>query len=299
MTRAFRRGPRWARLLLNTFRTARGIVGLCLSLLVMLVAVAGPFLAPFSPTAFSGIPFAPPSGRHLLGTDDLGRDVLSRVMSGGWVLLIMAVLATALAMVVGVAGGVMSGYLGGKTDALIMRSADVVLAFPQLVFALLVLSLLGPKPWLVVLTVGFTHFPGVARVIRGASLEVSESDYVRAAEAIGMPRRKVMLKELLPNLVSPLMVEIGLRFTYSVLFVAALAFLGFGQQPPAPNWGVMISENRIGEQSNPYGVIVPALLLVILSIGVNTLTDAFARVSLGLDGREPDQLLLSESDVGV
>jgi peptide/nickel transport system permease protein len=133
----------------------------------------------------------------------------------------------------------------------------------------------------------------VARVLRSATLDVSERDFVKAAELQGMRPAKVMRKEILPNLVSPLMVETGLRMTYSILIIAGLAFLGFGPQPPAANWGVMINENREGLALNPWAVVAPALLIALLTIGMNTFTDAFARVAIGVD-RRPEQAALIE-----
>jgi len=169
----------------------------------------------------------------------------------------------------------------------------VLLSFPQLVFALLLLSLLGPKLWLITLAVGISHAPQVARVLRSATLDVSERDFVKAAELQGMRPAKVMWKEIMPNLVSPLMVEAGLRLTYSIVIMAGLAFLGFGQPPPTANWGTMINENRDGLPLNPWAVAVPALLIALLTIGTNTFTDAFARVAIGVD-RRPEEAALVE-----
>ena len=178
-----------------------------------------------------------------------------------------------------------AAYLRGISDGIIMRAVDVILSFPQLVFALLLLSLLGPKLWLITIAVGVSHAPQVARVLRSATLDLSERDFVKAAELQGMRPAKVMRKEILPNLVSPLMVEAGLRLTYSIVIIAGLAFLGFGQPPPASNWGTMINENRVGLPLNPWAVVVPALLIAVLTIGTNTFTDAFARVAIGVDRR--------------
>jgi peptide/nickel transport system permease protein len=186
----------------------------------------------------------------------------------------MAAGATLFGLVVGTVAGIAAGYLRGFRDGLIMRAVDVLLAFPQMVFALLLLSVVGAKLWLVVLAVGLGHAPQVARVIRGATLDVSERDFVRAAELAGTPTWRVMTREMLPNLVSPLMVEAGLRLTFSIVVISGLAFLGFGQSPPAPNWGIMINENRIGLGSNPWAVVVPAALIALLTIGTNTFTDA-------------------------
>jgi peptide/nickel transport system permease protein len=277
----------------SAVRTPRGTIGLVLTLFVVLVAVIGPFVAPNPPVALLTVDFGKPSGQFWLGSDVLGRDVLSRVLDGGWTLLIMAVCATALGIVGGAAAGIAAAYLRGASDGIIMRTVDVILAFPQLVFALLLLSLLGPKLWLITLTVGVSHAPQVARVLRSATLDVSERDFVKAAELQGMRPAKVMRKEILPNLVSPLMVEAGLRMTYSILIIAGLAFLGFGPQPPAANWGVMINENREGLALNPWAVVAPALLIALLTIGMNTFTDAFARVAIGVD-RRPEQAALIE-----
>jgi peptide/nickel transport system permease protein len=250
---------------------------------VVAVAVVGPFVAPHSATASIVAPFADPSRQALLGGDVLGRDVLSRVLDGGWVLLAMAAAATALGVTLGTASGIAAGYLQGRSDGIIMRTVDVLLAFPQLVFALLLVSILGPTVWLTVLAVGLSHAPQVARVMRSATLDVSERDFVKASELLGVKRRRIMAEEILPNLVSPLMVEIGLRLTYSIVIIAGLSFLGFGQPPPAPNWGIMINENRQGLVLSPWGVVVPAILIALLTIGASTFTDAVARVTIGID----------------
>jgi peptide/nickel transport system permease protein len=275
-----------------TARSPRGKVGLILVCLVVAVAFLGPLFSPESPTALVGAPFSPPSGAHPLGTDTLGRDVLSRTLHGGWVLLLMAAAATALGVSAGAAAGISAGYLRGKADGLIMRSVDVILAFPQVVFALLLVSIVGPKLWLIVIAVGLSHAPQVARVLRAATLDIAERDFVKAIELTGVKPARVMRKEILPNLVSPITVEVGLRLTYSIVIIAGLAFLGFGQAPPAPSWGVMINENRIGISQNPWAVIAPAVLIALLTIGMNTLTDAIARVMIRVDRRADDAALI-------
>jgi peptide/nickel transport system permease protein len=273
-------------------RTRRGAVGISLAGAVVLIAVIGPFVTPDSSGALLTVTFAKPSGQFPLGSDFLGRDVLSRVLDGGWALLLMAALATAFGIVTGAAAGISAAYLRGRADGLIMRTVDVILAFPQLVFALLLVSVLGPRLWLIVLAVGLSHAPQVARVIRSATLDISERDYVKVAELQGMRPRKIMTSEILPNLVSPLTVETGLRLTYSIIIMAGLSFLGFGQQPPAPNWGLMINENRTGLPLNPWAVIVPVILIALLTIGTNTFTDAYARVAIGIDRRPEESALI-------
>ena len=290
------RRHQWLASVGSAARTPRGATGLGLAGFVVAVAVIGPFVAPDSPTALQTLPFAKPSGRFLLGADFLGRDVLSRVLAGGWLLLLMAAAATALGIVAGAAAGISAAYLRGRPDGLIMRTVNVILAFPQLVFALLLLSILGPKLWLIVLAVGLTHAPAVARVLRSATLDISERDFVKVAELQGMRPVTVMAKEILPSLSTPLMVEAGLRLTYSIIIMAGLAFLGFGQPPPSPSWGTMINENRAGLALNPWAVIIPALLIALLTIGTNLLTDAVGRAALGVDRRPEEAALLDELD---
>ena len=292
------RRHQWGSLLWSAARTSRGMIGLGLASFVVLVAVIGPFVAPNPPDALVTLAFGKPSGQFPLGGDFLGRDVLSRVLGGGWVLLLMAACATALGIAAGAAAGVSAAYLRGASDGIIMRAVDVILSFPQLVFALLLLSLLGPKLWLITVAVGVSHAPQVARVLRSATLDLSERDFVKAAELQGLRPAKVIWKEILPNLVSPLMVEGGLRLTYSIVIMAGLAFLGFGPPPPAANWGTMINENRDGLSVNPWAVIVPALLIALLTIGTNTFTDAFARVAIGVDRRPEEAVLIEDLGAG-
>ncbi len=288
------RRHQWLSVLGTALRTPRGAIGLALAAIVVLIAVFGPFLAPQSPDALVTLTFAKPSGHFLLGADFLGRDVLSRILDGGWQLLAMAVAATALGILIGAMAGMSAAYLQGPPDSIIMRAVDVILAFPQLVFALLLLSMIGPKWWLIVLAVGLSHAPAVARVLRAATLDIAERDYVKAVELQGMRPTKVMMREILPNLSSPLMVEAGLRLTYSIIIMAGLAFLGFGQPPPTPNWGTMINENQTGLSLNPWAVIAPALLIALLTIGTNTFTDAVARVAIGVDRRPEEAALLDD-----
>ena len=278
-----RRRRGWTAIVRQAASLPRGRFGLGVMGVVVAVAVIGPFVAPHSPTASIVAPFSGPSSQAPLGGDVLGRDVLSRVLDGGWVLLGMAVAATVLGVGLGTASGIAAGYLQGRPDGIIMRTVDILLAFPQLVFALLLVSILGPTIWLTILAVGLSHAPQVARVMRSATLDVSERDFVKATELLGVKRRRIMSEEILPNLVSPLMVEIGLRLTYSIVIIAGLSFLGFGQPPPSPNWGIMINENRQGLVLNPWAVVVPAILIALLTIGASTFTDAVARVSIGID----------------
>lgn len=290
--RALARGRRRSRrrrsgLIASALRTTRGRIGLALVLLVAAVAAFGPLLAPHSPTEFVGTSFQSPGGGHgLLGTDVLGRDVLSRVLDGGWVLLLAALSATVAGLALGTMTGMVAAYSPGFLDGLIMRTIDVFLSVPAIVFGLLLVSVVGPELWLVIVAVSLTHAPQVARVVRAATIEISERDFVHAAELTGVGRTRIMLKEILPNLVTPLMVESGLRLSYSIILIAGLSFLGFGIQPPSPDWGRMINENRLGLGINAMGVVVPSILIALLAVGANTFADAIARVAVGLDREE-------------
>ena len=243
----------------------------------------GPFVPGVpQPNAFVTAPYAPPgNGAGLLGGDALGRSVLSRVLHGGWQLLILAVLATALGVTIGAMAGVVAAYRQGKTEGVIMRVVDIVLAVPQLVLILLFVSIVGPKAWLVVLTVALVQAPQVTRVIYASAQDICERDFVKAVEVWGVPPRTVIRRQVFPSLVTTLAVEAGLRLSFSIVLISGLNFLGFGVQPPDPSWGVMVNENRLGMAANPWGVVAPAVILGILAIGTNGFADALARANFG------------------
>lgn len=263
----------------KALRSKSGLVGAILTLTCLGVAFIGPWVAPYSSLDFVSAPFGAPTGEYLLGADAMGRDALSRVLNGGQRILLLAAMAAVAGVVIGALIGVSAAYLRGIADEFIMRSADIVLAFPQIILALLVLSVLGTNLWIVAMIVAVIHAPQVARVARAAALRVIEEDYVSYAELIGTPKVKIIVREVLPNIAAPLLVELGLRFTFSVAIIAGLNFLGFGVQPPFADWGLMINENRIGLETNPWPVVVPVMLIAILTIGVNMLTDAIARAA--------------------
>jgi peptide/nickel transport system permease protein len=273
----------WVVLLAAAWRQARTKIGLALVLLLVGCALIGPFFAPYAPTEFVGPPYEKPSADSPLGTDNLGRDVLSRFLWGGRSILALAVLSTALGVVLGVAVGLVAAYARNALDDVLMRAMDVILAFPQIVLALVAVATVGPKLWLLVLVVGITTAPRVARVVRGAALDVVERDFVRAAEGIGVPRRKILFGEVLPNVTSPLVVETSLRLTFSIALISALSFLGFGLQPPAADWGLMINENRLGLEIQPWGVVMPVIAIGLLTIGTSLVGDGFSRASIGIE----------------
>jgi peptide/nickel transport system permease protein len=267
----------------DSLRYGRAWFGLALTVLVVLVALLGPVFAPHTPTEFVGVPFSGPAAGMPLGTDYLGEDVLSRVLNGGRSVLWMATLAGLLGAVVGALLGLVAGYLGSRTDNTVMRILDVFLALPQIVFVLLFISMLGSNPWLIVFLVGISWSPAVARTVRAATLDIAQREFVAAAEAIGVPRRRILGQEILPNLMGTILVELGIRVAWSIAVVAAVSFLGFGISPPAPDWGLMISENNLGITIQPLAVLVPIACIAAFTIGTGLLAEAFSQAVSGVD----------------
>jgi peptide/nickel transport system permease protein len=272
-------------LLRDALRLGRTKIGLGIVVLIVAVALLGPLVAPHSPTEFVGVPNTPPGGEAAFGTDALGRDVLSRFLHGGLTVLWLSAAATLLGIALGTVVGLVAAYSRNWLDDVLMRGNDVLLAFPQIIFVLLAVSAIGPKLWLIVLTVGLTHAPRVARVIRGAALEIVERDFVKSAEVVGEKRWRIVFAEVLPNVTSPLLVEIGLRMTYSIGLVAGISFLGFGLQPPAADWGLMINENRLAITVQAWSVLLPVIAIGLLTIGTNLITDGLSRTLAGIDRR--------------
>ncbi len=261
----------------RALRQKRFTFGFVVTLLMVAFTIFAPFFAPYGENETAGPPY---SKDGVLGTDYLGQDVLSRVMYGGLGILIISILATLLGMVLGIAIGVIAAYAGGWWDEVIMRLNDVLLAFPQILLALVVLTAVeNPSAWVVVVLVGASHAPRVARVARGVALGIVSRDFVVAAEALGERRSRVVFAEVLPNMTGPLLAEAGLRLTYSIALVAALGFLGFSADPGAANWGQMMNENRLGLSTQPWAVIAPVMMIAIFTIATNLMADGLAQLS--------------------
>jgi peptide/nickel transport system permease protein len=265
---------------LRFLRAPSGAVGFGIVVFVLLVAVLGPSVAPHSTTAPIGAPLAGPSGDALLGTDFLGRDVLSRVLAGGRSVIALAAAATALAYLVGLSIGLVAGYSRSIADPLLMRTVDVMLAFPPILFLLVLIAGAGSSVEVLVIGVAAIQAPGISRIVRTATLEVSVRPYVEAAIARGERSFAVIRREVLPNILAPVLVDAGLRFTFSILIIASVNFLGLGLQPPSSDWARMIGENREFISVNYLAVVAPAAMIALLTIGVNLAGDAIAR-SLG------------------
>jgi peptide/nickel transport system permease protein len=256
----------------------RLVTGLVITVVVTALAIIGRWLAPYGENEIVGKPFTMEGS--WLGTDYLGQDVWSRVLAGGGSILLISVLATALGMVLGIVIGVVAAYTGGWLDEAIMRLNDVALAFPQILLALLVLTAVDqPAWWMIVLLVGVSHAPRVARVARGVALGIVSRDFVHSAEALGESRLRVIVAEVLPNMNAPLLAEAGLRLTYSIGMVAGIGFLGFATNPGAADWGQMINENRLALLVQPWGVLAPVILIGIFTVGTNLMADGIAQLA--------------------
>ncbi len=276
-------GVKATSLLRRSLKLWRTRIGLALVTLLVLVAIVGPYLAPYGPSTPVGVPNALPGGKAVLGTDYLGQDVLSRLLYGGRSILVMAVVSTAIGLVIGVVIGLIAAYSRNVLDDILMRAMDVILAFPQIMLALVAVAVVGPHPWVIVTAIALTTAPRIARVARGAALPVVERDFIACSEAMGLPRWRILFGELLPNTLGPLMVEASLRVTYSIGVIAALAFLGLAPNPNGPNWGTMIQQNQIMLSVQPWGAAAPIVAIGLLTMGTGLIGDGIARTAAGID----------------
>ena len=259
--------------------------GLVLLGIVIAVAVVGPFFAPHGETEGVGIPNKAKVEGLLFGTDKLGQDVWSRFLLGGREILFFATVATGLGLLLGVTIGLAAALNRGRLDEVMMRSIDIVLAMPSLLLVLVAITTVGPKSWLIIAGVAVTTTPRLARVTRGAALQVVERDFVAAAEALGEPKWRMLTHELLPNVSGPLFVEATLRLTYSIAIVTTLAFLGISSDVNAANWGMMIQENRLALSVQPWGVVLPTIAIAVLTVATGLIGDGLARANAGIDRR--------------
>ncbi len=255
-------------------RTKQGAVGAAILLVVALVCVVGPYIAPYDPEKLDFLGrFAAPGARHWLGGDQLGRDVLSRLLTGARTTVPAALGATLLGTLAGALVGTLSAYLGGRWDEAIMRTVDAVMALPGLLLALLVASTLSKGGMGAAAAIAVAFAPGMARVTRSVALTVRRQEYVAAAIARGESGVRIVLREMLPNVAAPVVVEVTIRVAFAVMLFATLSFLGLGAQPPAPEWGLMVSEGRRFLHQAPWLVIAPGAAIALTAIGFNLLGD--------------------------
>lgn len=227
--------------LLAAWRTPLALTGLIIAALWTIIAVAAPLIAPADPLSQASPRFVPPTGEHWFGTDELGRDVLSRVLHGARITLPLAVVLVLMAGTIGSVVGAIAGFFGGRIDGLLMRLTDLVFAFPTIILAMVVVAVLGPGLFNAVLAVALVAWPSYARVVRSLMLATRDADYVKFAQLVGLRPRKVITQEIVPNVAGPVLVLATLELGNAVLLLSGLSFLGLGAQPPTPEWGSMVA----------------------------------------------------------
>lgn len=258
--------------------TWEGGAGLALGIVMLFVIFVGPHLAPYPPNALSvGLPLSGPSTKFPLGTDNLGRDVLSRFLSGGGMILLIPIGSVTVAALLGGLPGMLGAYVGGRTDTVITRVFDLLLTLPPLLIALAVIAGFGSSSLVLLLTVGVIYAPQVGRVARGSTQGVVTSDYILAAQARGERTLTVLLREVAPNITGPMISDLSLRLTYAVIFISTLNFLGLGAQPPSSDWGLSIANSLGFVEVDPWATIGPVIGIAALSVSFNLIADAVAR----------------------
>jgi peptide/nickel transport system permease protein len=259
-------------------RVAMG--GALFVLVVVLAAVFAPEVAPYSPTANFPIINGGPSTAHLLGTDDVGRDLLSRVIFGARISLEAAVIVVVLAVLVSVPIGLVAGYFSGRTDNVLMRIIDAMFAFPPLILAITVAALLGRSLHNESIAIAITFVPGLTRVVRGQVLSVREETYIEASRAVGAGPIRMIRRHVLPNVASPLLIQTAIILGYALLAEAGLSFLGLGVQPPNASWGVMLQEAYQFVLSDPWATVIPGVAIALTVLSFNLVGDGL-RDALG------------------
>lgn len=249
-------------------------IGLCIIAGYIVIALCAPLLAPYSPVDMDfGAILGGLSKEHPLGTDEFGRDVLSRLMHGARQTLAVAAGAVLLAIVVGVPVGMTAGFFGGRWDSVLMRGMDVLMAFPALLLALVVIAILGQSTVNVVIAIGIVYIPQFARVTRASVLSVRELEFIEAGRAIGLRSLPLVLRHVVPNITAAIVVQASVSLSLAVLYESALTFLGMGTQPPTPSWGLMLSDGRRFMELAPWTAVAPGLAIMGLVFGFNLFGD--------------------------
>ena len=261
--------------LMLTIRNPMGAFGLGIMLALILVATLAPVLAPYHPNVqHDGFELQPPSAQYLLGTDELGRDIFSRIIWGSRVSLMVGIIAVVIGAGVGIPTGLIAGFFGGWTDALIMRLWDALLAFPGILTGIAVVTVLGPGATNAAIALAIVNVPEFSRLTRACVMREREREYVLASRCIGARDTRVIAAHLFPNCLAPILVQLSLSMGFAVLLEAALSFIGLGQQAPDPSWGSMLNDSRAYLRQAPWFGIFPGLALAALLVGLNYLSDA-------------------------
>ncbi len=250
------------------------LVGLAIIVLLVLVAIFGPLIEPYDPNETDmSVSFKPPSAEHWFGTDQLGRDLFSRIIDGTRISLTVGLAAVAMSLAVGTLFGAIAGYRGGKTDTVIMRVMDMMLAIPSILLAIAFMAALGKGLDKAVIAIGLVSIPEYARIVRGCILSVKENDYIQAARVVGNKSGRVVFRHIMPNILSSIVVRATLGISTAVLETSALGFLGLGVQPPFAEWGDMLGRARGFIFSAPYTLIFPGIAITITVLAFNLLGD--------------------------
>ena len=251
-----------------------GLLGIFLVFGFIVLAVAAPLLSPYDPIAQPGAQLEAPSSTYWLGTDEFGRDVLSRIIYGARVSLQVGVISVGIALLIGGAMGLVSGYYRGLTDAIIGRIVDIMFAFPTIILIIAISGVLGPSLITAMIAIGIVYAPIFARIVRGPTLSVMQQQYVEGAHAIGAGRWRIMAHYVLPNIAAPIIVQATLSFSTAILSEATLSFLGLGTQPPDASWGIMLGTGRRYMELAPWVAVYPGLAIALAVLGWNLLGDA-------------------------
>ncbi len=255
-------------------RSTSAVVGAALLLLTLVCAAFAPVIAPYHPIEQDPASrLRGPSAVHWMGTDDFGRDILSRIIFGTRTSITVGVVATLIGLAGGAALGIMSGYRGGRTDQIIMRAMDVMLSFPSILLAILIMALLGPSLLNLVIAIGVARVPIFARLARSVVLGVKGSEYVEAAVSVGTGTARIIVRHIVPNITAPLVVQGTATLAEAIVTAAALNFLGLGIQPPTPDWGAMVSDGRRFIFDHPYIPLFPGLAITVLVLSLNLVGD--------------------------
>ena len=265
-----RRGDTWRRLVRNELTVAGAII----LAFVVVAALFAPYLSPADPLVMNPTQLLqPPSAAHLMGTDELGRDVLSRVIWGARISLYVGVISVTMAVVIGVTLGLLAGYHGGLVDDVIARLLDIVFAFPTILLALGIVGMLGSSLTNTMIAIGVVYTPIYARLARGTTLAIKEREFVEAAVVSGARAARIIVRHILPNVMAPLIIQTSLNLSLAILAEASLSFLGLGTQPPDPSWGTMVNTGQALIELSPWPVVFPGLAIVLAVLAFNLIGD--------------------------
>lgn len=264
----------WASVGKRLLQNKMAVIGMTILGIIIFAAIFAPYIAPHDPIKQNILArYKAPSSRYLLGTDELGRDILSRIIYGARYSLLIGVISISIALLLGIFLGVVAGYFGGRIDLLLMRLVDILLAFPYILLAIAIVAILGPDLQNAMLAISIVNVPRFARIIRSSVLTIKENEFIQAAKALGASDLRIIVRHLLPNCLGPLIVQSTLSMASAILSAAGLSFLGLGAQPPTPEWGAMLSDARSALQIAPWVVTFPGLAIMLNVLGFNLLGD--------------------------